>query len=65
MLAKVFSFGVVGIEAYPVEIEVDVARGLPAVTIVGMADTTIKESKERVKARLETPVLSGRHKGLR
>ncbi|MFA5275981.1 MAG: magnesium chelatase domain-containing protein, partial [Candidatus Omnitrophota bacterium] len=52
MLAKVFSFGILGIEAYPVEIEVDVARGLPSVTIVGMADTAIRESKERVKAAL-------------
>ncbi|MCX5711308.1 MAG: YifB family Mg chelatase-like AAA ATPase [Candidatus Omnitrophica bacterium] len=53
MLAKVFTFGLLGIEAYPVEIEVDVARGLPAVTIVGMADTAIRESKERVKAAIK------------
>ncbi|MGA2775745.1 MAG: hypothetical protein ABSE81_06795 [Candidatus Omnitrophota bacterium] len=43
MLAKVFSFGILGIEAYPVEIEVDLARGLPTVTIVGMANTAIRE----------------------
>ena len=53
MLAKVFTFGLLGIEAYPVEIEVDVTRGLPAVTIVGMADTAIRESKERVKAAIK------------
>lgn len=53
MLAKVFAFGLLGIEAYPIEIEVDVARGLPAVTIVGMADTAIRESKERVKAAIK------------
>ena len=52
MLAKVFSLGVLGIEAYPVEIEVDVTWGLPAVTIVGMADTAIRESRERVKAAI-------------
>ena len=52
MLAKVFSLGVVGIEAYPVEIEVDIAHGLPAVNIVGMANTAIRESKERVKAAI-------------
>jgi len=53
MLAKVFSFGLLGIEAYPVEIEVDVSRGLPAVTLVGLADTAIRESKERVKSAIK------------
>jgi len=53
MLAKVFSFGLWGIEAYPVEIEVDVSRGLPAITLVGLADAAIKESKERVKSAIK------------
>jgi len=53
MLARVFSFGLLGIEAYPIEIEVDISRGLPAVTLVGLADTTIRESKERVKAAIK------------
>lgn len=53
MLAKVFSFGLLGIEPYPIAIEVDVARGLPAVTLVGMADTAVRESKERVKSAIK------------
>ncbi|HTZ11577.1 MAG TPA: YifB family Mg chelatase-like AAA ATPase [Candidatus Margulisiibacteriota bacterium] len=53
MIAKVFSFGLLGIEAYPVEIEVDVSRGLPATTVVGLADTAIRESKERVKSAIK------------
>src|SRR3989338_6518889 len=53
MIAKVFSFGLLGIEAYPIEIEVDVSRGLPAVTLVGLADTAIRESKERVKSAIK------------
>lgn len=53
MLAKVFSFGLFSIEAYPIEIEVDVSRGLPAITVVGLADTAVKESKERVKSALK------------
>lgn len=53
MLAKAFSFGLLGIEAYPVEIEVDISRGLPAVTLVGLADTAIRESKERVKSAIK------------
>ena len=53
MLARAFSFGLLGIEAYPVEIEVDISRGLPAVTLVGLADTAIRESKERVKSAIK------------
>ncbi|MDD4980530.1 MAG: YifB family Mg chelatase-like AAA ATPase [Candidatus Omnitrophica bacterium] len=53
MLAKVFSFGLLGIEAYPIEIEVDVSRGLPVITLVGLADTAIRESKERVKSAIK------------
>ena len=53
MLAKVFSFGLFSIEAYPIEIEIDVSRGLPAITVVGLADTAVKESKERVKSALK------------
>jgi magnesium chelatase family protein len=53
MLAKILSFSLVGIEAYPIEIEVDVSRGLPSVTLVGLADTSIKESKARVKSAIK------------
>jgi len=53
MLAKVLSFGLVGIEAFPIEIEIDVSRGLPAITLVGLADTTIRESRERVKSAIK------------
>jgi magnesium chelatase family protein len=52
MLAKGLSFGLLGIEAYPIEIEVDVSCGLPTVTLVGLADTAIRESKERVKSAI-------------
>ncbi len=50
MLAKVHSFGLFGIDAYPVEIEVDVASGLPSVSVVGLPDSSVKESKERVRS---------------
>src|SRR3989338_4198820 len=53
MLSKVFSFGLLGIEAYPIEIEVDISRGLPAVTLVGLAVTSIRESRERVKSAIK------------
>lgn len=50
MLAKVFSVAVVGMDAIPVEVEIDVFLGLPAVNIVGLADTAILEAKERVRS---------------
>ncbi|MCM8780169.1 MAG: YifB family Mg chelatase-like AAA ATPase [Candidatus Omnitrophica bacterium] len=53
MLAKICSFALWGLEAYPVEIEVDVARGLPAINVVGLVDTAIRESKERIKSALK------------
>lgn len=58
MLAKINSYGIIGIDAYPVEIEVDVAkRGLPQVNLVGLADTAIKESKTRVKSAIKNSLL--------
>jgi len=53
MISKIYSFGVLGLEAYAVEIEVDIAKGLPLVTVVGLADTAIKESKERVRSAIK------------
>ena len=52
MLAKVLSSSVLGIDAYLVEVEVDLARGLPSFTIVGLPEAAVKESKERVKAAI-------------
>ncbi len=52
MLAKIFTSTVVGLSAVPVTVEVDVADGLPGVTIVGLPDTTVKESKDRIKSAL-------------
>jgi magnesium chelatase family protein len=54
MLSKVISAAVLGIHAYPVEVEVDVAsRGLPFFATVGLPDAAVKESKERVRAALK------------
>ncbi len=52
MLSKLYSYGLTGLEAYPVTIEVDVAQGLPATTIVGLPDNAIRESRERVRAAI-------------
>ena len=53
MLSKINGFGIIGIEAFDVEIEVDIAQGLPATNIVGLADASVKESKERIKSAIK------------
>lgn len=53
MLAQVYSFGLLGIQAYHIEVEVDASRGLPMMALVGMADTAIRESRERVKSAIK------------
>ncbi|MDH4224867.1 MAG: YifB family Mg chelatase-like AAA ATPase [Deltaproteobacteria bacterium] len=52
MLAKSLSASVLGVEAHPIEVEVDLALGLNQFTIVGLPDGTIKESKERITAAI-------------
>src|SRR5688500_6892645 len=52
MLAAIHSAAVLGIDAYDVTVEVDVAQGLPQFTIVGLAAGAVKESRERVCAAL-------------
>lgn len=52
MLAKVLSYGLSGIDGFAVTTEVDIANGLPGFDIVGLGDTSIKESKERVKSSI-------------
>jgi len=53
MLAKVFSSALIGIDAILVDVEVDLAPGLPAFATVGLPDGAVKESKDRVKAALK------------
>lgn len=52
MLARIRSATVVGIEALPVDVEVDLANGLPTFATVGLPQTVVKESRERVNAAL-------------
>jgi len=53
VLAKVHAAAVVGLEGEIVEVEVDTARGLPSFTIVGLPDTAVQESRERVQAAVK------------
>lgn len=53
MLSIVKSCGVIGIDGYEIEVESDLSLGIPAFEIVGLGDTTVRESKERVRAAIK------------
>ncbi len=53
MLVKVHSAALLGIDAYVVEVEVDISLGLPGHVTVGLPDAAIRESKERIRAALK------------
>ena len=52
MLATVLSCALVGIDAHPVQVEVDLAAGLPQTATVGLPDHVVRESKDRVRSAL-------------
>jgi len=52
MIAKVQSYALSGLEGIAVTVETDVAKGIPSYDMVGLPDTTVKESKERVRTAL-------------
>jgi magnesium chelatase family protein len=52
MLATLRSAAVFGVDAYPVQVEVDVAFGLPHFTMVGLPDATVRESRDRVRSAI-------------
>lgn len=53
MIARIHSASYQGIDAYPVEVEVDVSMGLPRLAVVGLPDQAVRESKERVRAAIK------------
>ena len=53
MLAKVTSCAVVGLDGSLIQVEVDISRGLPSMTIVGLPDAAVQESRERVRAAIK------------
>jgi len=52
MLARAISYAICGLEALPVHVEVDAARGLPGLTIIGLPDQAVREAKERVRSAI-------------
>ncbi len=53
MFSKLYSAAIFGVEAFMVEIEVDIHSGLPSFNIVGLPDTAVQESRERVRAAIK------------
>ena len=53
MIAKINSCVLLGLDGYEIEVELDVAGGLPNFTIVGLADASIRESKEKVRSAIK------------
>jgi len=52
MFSKIDAATISGFDAIPIEVECDMGRGLPKFTIVGLPDTSVSESKERVRAAI-------------
>jgi len=53
MLARVMTSSTIGIDAFAVEVEVDISKGLPSFSTVGLPDNAVKESKDRVKSAVK------------
>lgn len=60
-LAVIHSRALDGLAAAPVSVEVHLANGLPSFTLVGLADTEVKEARERVRAALQSSGLAFPH----
>ncbi|MBP0963832.1 MAG: YifB family Mg chelatase-like AAA ATPase [Oscillospiraceae bacterium] len=54
MFAKINSLGLFGLNAFPVDVEIELSRGTPAFEIVGLADIVVKESRERIRSALRS-----------
>ena len=57
MLSKITSFALNGLEGIPVEVETDINKGMVAYDLVGLPDTAVKESKERVRSAIKNSAL--------
>ena len=53
MVARLYSFGLCGMEAFVVTIEVDISKGLPGFEIVGLPDAAVRESRDRVRSAMK------------
>ncbi len=54
MFARIYSGGLIGVDAYRIEVEVDCSGGIGQIQIVGLPDASVKESQERVRAAIKS-----------
>ncbi|HHW45800.1 MAG TPA: YifB family Mg chelatase-like AAA ATPase [Clostridiales bacterium] len=53
MFTRQHSFGIIGVDAYIVEVEADISQGMPSFDIVGLPDNAVKESRDRTRAAIK------------
>ncbi|MCK4463407.1 MAG: hypothetical protein KAU58_03750, partial [Candidatus Omnitrophica bacterium] len=53
MLAKTLSACLAGVDSYEIDVEVDISSGLPSFSVVGLPDTAIRESRNRIKSAVK------------
>ncbi len=58
MFARISSLGLFGLNAFPVDVEIDISRGSPQFDIVGLPDAVVRESRERIRAALRACSIS-------
>lgn len=58
MFAKIDSMGIFGMDAFQVEVEADIAGGLPKFDVVGLPDTAVSEARNRVRAAIKNNALT-------
>src|ERR1700681_4948965 len=51
-LARAFSVALVGVRGHLIEVEADIASGLPATILVGLPDTALREARDRIRAAI-------------
>ena len=51
-LARAFSVALVGVKGHLIEVEADIANGLPATILVGLPDTALREARDRIRAAI-------------
>lgn len=58
MFAKINSLGLMGLNAFPVEVEIEASRGMQSFDVVGLADAAVRESRERIRSALRSSSIS-------
>ncbi|MBR1739961.1 MAG: YifB family Mg chelatase-like AAA ATPase [Ruminococcus sp.] len=58
MFSKVNSLGLLGLNAFPVTVEIEASKGMPAFDVVGLADAAVRESRERIRSAFRSSSLN-------